>query len=74
MAITVKNVTFPIEGKGAGLICFGQCLLILINVMHSNHLRCNFISGPQLDKNRAVFLRKGGGGGEGKSCMKEIYF
>lgn len=63
MSVAVKNVSFPIEGKGEVRLRFGQRIFTLTNVMHSSQLRRNLISGPQLDLNGLSFH---GGCGEVK--------
>lgn len=49
MAVAMKDVTFPILGIGTIKVKFGQKFLYFKNVMHSEQLRRNLISGPRLD-------------------------
>lgn len=61
LAVAVKGVTFPIEGKGSVQLRFGERDILFNDVMYSSKLRRNLISGPKLDQKGAVFY---GGGGE----------
>lgn len=49
LSVAVKNVLFPIIGKGEVKLRFGQRVFTLTNVMLSDQFRRNLISGPQLD-------------------------
>lgn len=55
MAVAIKGVKFSILGKGTVKLRSGQRIIHLKNVMHSNQLRRNLISGPQLDKYNITF-------------------
>lgn len=61
MSIAVKDMLFPIKGKGEVKLRFGQRIFTLCNVMYSDKLSRNLISGLQLDLNG---LSSYGGQGE----------
>lgn len=68
MAVAVRGVKFPIEGKGKVKLKIGQRNLVLNDVMYSPKLRKNLLSGPQFDKDKATFV---GGKGEVKMSDEE---
>lgn len=55
LSVAVDNVVFPVEGKGTVKLRFGNKIVCLKDVMYSEKLKRNLISGPRLDKEGAVF-------------------
>lgn len=60
MTVAVQDVSFPITGVGNVKLRFGQRLFTLKNVMFSENLRRNLVSGPQLDLEGVEFKGKNG--------------